>query len=156
MCSPGKCPWGEERTHTSLGTADPGTLPSQDLRDSVFSAGTTNNPGLNLDHRNCSHLTWTIKHPALSWFYAYTLVSPFPSPRFIFPPKPGASMRHKCSWGGQDDIQLNLEEKEALSEHKYQCRAQCSRSWDCFPPGSLSLQLSPLDVLNLLLSYSLS
>lgn len=43
-------------------------------------------------------------------------------------------MRHKWSWGGQDDIQLNLEEKEAIFEDKDQCRAQCLRSWDCFPP----------------------
>lgn len=66
--SPGKCLWGG--SHTSLGTADPGLCPSQDLSDCAL-CRTTNNPGLNLDHRNCSHLTWAIKHPPLYWFYAY-------------------------------------------------------------------------------------
>lgn len=41
--------------------------------------------------------------------------------------------------GCQDDIQLNLEEKEAIFEDKDQCRAQCLRSQDCFSPVSLSL-----------------
>lgn len=43
-------------------------------------------------------------------------------------------MRHKRSWAGQDDIQLNLKEKEAISENKEQCRAWCLRSSDCFHP----------------------
>lgn len=47
--------------------------------------------------------------PRYAGFMLTTLLSPFPSPGFIVPPKPGASRKHKWSWSGQDNIPLNLE-----------------------------------------------
>lgn len=85
----------------------------------MISAGTTDDPGLNLDQRNYSHLTWPVKHPALSCFYAYHTAEslPFTSWGCTASKASNQCVRHKCILGG-DDIQMNLVKKEAISEDK--------------------------------------
>lgn len=91
----------------------------------MLSAGTTNDPGLNLDQINYSHLTWPVKHRALSWFYTYHTAEFLPFTSWVRTPSKASdqSVRHKCSLG-EDNIQMNLGEKEAISEDKDQHRAQ--------------------------------